>query len=128
MVGAKTLSISRVDLLEITEINKENGGFDDVCEGEGFVLEDNFDVIEHAFGLSCDVAVHQCPGAWVERNLSGRIEKVPDLNGVVVGAKGLRGCFWRKGSFCFHACFVVPLKGLGGNDFLVKIRCLFRSG
>ena len=52
------------------------------------VVEDRFDVLQHALGLGLDVAGNEVTGGGIERDLPGAEQQVAEAHGVIVWADG----------------------------------------
>ncbi len=82
--------VNFVHAREVREIGQEHGAFDDVGERQLLIVQNRFDVFQHALGLRLDVAGNQIAVFRVNRNLAGAEQQVANAHGVIIRADGGR--------------------------------------
>ena len=78
---------------KISEIGHKHRAFDDIGKSQLLVVEDGFDILEHAFGLRFDVAGNQIAGRGINRDLPGAKKQIANPHGLIVRTD-------RSGRFC----------------------------
>jgi len=82
------LRVNLVHAREIAEVRQEYRGFHDIGERQMLVVQNGFDVLQHAIRLRFDVAGNQVAVLGINRDLAGAEEQVADADGVIVRADG----------------------------------------
>src|ERR1700722_9178725 len=92
---------------EVGEVGQKHGAFHNVGKRQLLVVENGFDVLEHAVCLCLDVALDEIARGGINRNLSRAKQQVANAHGMVIGTNGWGGFSGYDDSFCRHKSVIL---------------------